>query len=173
MTRYVEAHSDNKSVLFVLQNLGYLPNDFDDNWITPLLSNKNQKIRLWSAKTLGKTKKEKNIQALKRTALQDESTEVRREAVSSIGRLKTETIIPVLLEFLRDDDPKIVLQAIRGLLTFKQDANVRERLEALRNHPNEVVQKVIGKEYFAQPSEDARKQAHKNSADFLKRGLYT
>lgn len=168
LTRYVEAHSDNKSVLFVLQNLGYLPNDFDDNWITPLLSNKNQKIRLWSAKTLGKTKKEKNIQALKRTALQDESTEVRREAVSSIGRLKTETIIPVLLEFLRDDDPKIVLQAIRGLLAFKQDANVRERLKALRNHPNEVVQKVIGKEYFAQPSEDARKQAHKSSADFLK-----
>ncbi len=169
LKHFVRANADNKSVLFILKNLGHLPQGFDDSWIPPLLSNSSQKIRLWSAKTLGKTKKEKNVQLLRRAALQDESTEVRREAVSSIGRVKTKTIIPVLLEFLNDGDPKIVLQAIRGLLTFKKNADISERLKSLRNHPNETIQKVIEKEYFT--SSSAHRvliQAHRDSYGFLK-----
>ncbi len=169
LARFVKTNSDNKSILFILKNLGHLPQHFDDAWIAPLLSSCNQKIRLWSAKTLGKTRKEKNVQILLRTALQDESTEVRREAVSSIGRLKTEMIIPVLLEFLDDGDPKIVLQAIRGLLTFKKNADVSERLKSLRNHPNETIQKLIEKEYFTSSSAPRVPiQAHRDSYGFLK-----
>lgn len=168
LAHFVKINSDQKNILFILRNLGHLPKNFDDNWIVPLLSNKNQKIRLWSAKTLGKTKKEKNIQILRKIALQDKSTEVRREAVSSIGRLKNKVIIPALLEFLNDDDPKIVLQAIRGLLTFKKDKEISKQLKSLYNHPNEVIQGIIEKEYFMSENHNSSKQNHRDSYDFLK-----
>ena len=177
LARFVEANPDNKSVLFVLKNLGYLPQNFETDWVAPLLADGNQKIRLWAAKTLGKAmslralsdaKKAQNVRVLTKAASCDESTEVRREAVSSIGRLKTQTIIPVLFEFLNDDDPKVVLQAIRGLLLFKKDKNVRKQLTSLRNHPNEIIHKVIEKACFASKRGNAPKQAHGLSYDFLK-----
>ncbi|MYC13753.1 MAG: restriction endonuclease subunit M, partial [Gemmatimonadetes bacterium] len=156
------------SLLFVFQNLGYQPNNLDDSWVAPLLSNRSQKVRFWCVKTLGKTKREEHIPLLKNVALKDEATEVRREAVSSIGRLRSPAIVSVLSEILTDDDPKIVLQAIRGLLTFKDDASVSKQLKSFRNHPNEMIQKVIKKEYYSSASNTLPKQAHKVSYDFLK-----
>lgn len=164
----IKNHSDSKSLLFILQNLGYLPKNFDDSWVIPLLSNRSQKVRFWCVKTLGKTKREGNIPVLKSVALKDEATEVRREAVSSIGRLRSPAIVSVLFEFLNDDDPKIVLQAIRGLLTFKDEANVSKQLKSFRNHPNEMIQKVIKKEYFSSAINPLPQQAHKASYNFLK-----
>lgn len=168
LIRLVNTNSDGKSVLFILQNLGYLPKDFDDAWVAPLLSSPSHKIRLWSAKTLGKAKKQKNINILRKSAMEDESTEVRREAVSSIGRLKTRTAIPVLTEFLDEGDPKIVLQAIRGLLVFKKDEIVSKNLKSLRNHPNEMIKMVIRKEYFSNGHCNVSSQEHAISPDFLK-----
>ena len=121
-----------------------------------------------SLRTASDTEKAQNLRALTRATSGDESTEVRREAVSSIGRLKTRTMIPVLFEFLDDGDPKVVVQAIRGLLTFKQDENVRKRLAALRDHPNEIIHKVIEKACFAAKENKVSKQAHALSYDFLK-----
>ena len=164
----VENHSDSKSLLFIMQNLGYLPKNFDDQWVASLISNRNRKVRLWSVKTLGKTKREKNISLLKRVAQCDEATEVRREAVSSIGRMRSPAIVSVLVEFLQDDDPKIVLQAIRGLLTFKHDAHVSAQLKSFRKHPNEMIQKVIEKEYFPAACDALPAQAHRETYDFLK-----
>ena len=164
----VKNNSDSKSLLFILENLGYLPKNFDDSWVACLLSNRSQKVRFWCVKTLGKTKREEHIPILKNVALKDEATEVRREAVSSIGRLRSPAIVSVLFEILTDDDPKIVLQAIRGLLTFKDDVSVSKELKSFRNHPNEMIQKVIKKEYFSSASNTPPKQAHKESYDFLK-----
>lgn len=164
----VNSHSDDKSILFILKNLGYLPKDFDANWINPLLEKQNQKIRLWSVKTLGKVKREQNLAVLKRVAREDESMEVRCEAVSSIGRIKTKAVIPVLVKFLSNDDPRLVLQAIRGLLVFKQDHKVAVKLKSLANHPNEIIQKVIRKEFFALHSGGAAQQNHPQSPNFLK-----
>lgn len=172
LIRLVDTNPDGKSVLFILQNLGYLPKDFDDAWVLPLLSNRSHKVRLWSAKTLGKVKKEHNIEALRQTAMSDESTEVRREAVSSIGRLRKKSAISVLTEFLEDGDPKIVLQAIRGLLVFKKDDVVSKRLKSLNTHPNEMIQKVIKKEYFSNGhAHISEKKTHPCSPDFLKNAI--
>ncbi len=168
MESLIEDHSDSKSLLFILKNLGYLPKNFDDRWVASLLSNRNQNVRFWSVKTLGKTKRKKNIHILRRVAKKDEATDVRREAVSSIGRLKTQAIVPVLFKFLNDDDPKIVLQAIRRLLTFKHDAAISEQLKCFRNHQNEMIQKVIEREYFSAEGSALPKQAHQAAYDFLK-----
>ena len=92
---------------------------------------------------------------LEKVAYQDESTEVRREAVSSIGRIKDKVIIPILIKFLNDDDPKIVLQAIRGLLTFRAEPKVCHALKKCSTHPNETVQKVIEKEFLLENRNNA------------------
>lgn len=169
LTALVAANADGKSTLFILQSLGKLPEDFDDTWVTPLLFNGNSKIRLWSAKTLGKVGHKKNIASLRKAAMQDESTEVRREAVASIGRIRSETAIPTLGKFLVDDDPKVVLQAIRGLLVFKKDARISRKLKSMRRHPNEMIQSVIRKEFYGNTGRaSAAAQSHALSHDFLK-----
>lgn len=164
----VNSHNDNKSILFILENLGYLPNDFDESWVIELLNSDNKNIRFWSVKTLGKTKKIENIPFLIKIAKYDKSTEVRREAVSSIGRIKRKEIIEPLTEFLYDEDPKIILQAIRGLLTFKNNDIVQRKLKTLNEHPNEMIQKVINKEYYTKKKSKKNKQSHTQSFDFLK-----
>ncbi len=158
-----------KSALSALKSLGRLPENFDDRWIRPLAFNNSQKIRLWAVKTLGKSKNKKNLRLLEKSAKEDLSTEVRREAVSSIGRLKNKIIIPVLLELLNESDPKIILQAIRGLLAFKKETEVFKRLKKLSKHPNETVQKIIEEECFLKSKEKAvNKQSHSESHSFLK-----
>ncbi|MGR3914336.1 MAG: DNA methyltransferase [Gammaproteobacteria bacterium] len=164
----VAANADGKSTLFILQRLGRLPEDFDDSWVTPLLVNGNHKIRLWSAKTLGKVGRAQNIATLRKSATEDESTEVRREAVASIGRIRSEAAIPALTEFLADDDPKVVLQAIRGLLVFKKDARICRKLKTLRRHPNEMIQSVLQKEFSSDDAGCAFDPEHARSHDFLK-----
>lgn len=165
---FVQVNNDNKNILYILENLGYLPNDFDDSWVIGLIHHKNKNIRFWAVKTLGKTKKEKNIDILKDVAQCDESTDVRREAVSSIGRIKGKAIINTLIEFLNDNDPKIILQAIRGLLTFKGNKLVDKELKALGDHPNEMIQKVIKKEYYSSKISNKNTQPHSQSYNFLK-----
>ena len=169
LKKLIKRSSDSKSILFLLKNLGHLSKNFDDGWIIPLLSNRNKQVRFWAAKTLGKTQKEDNIPILQTIAQEDESTEVRREAVSSIGRLRSQNSIPILLDFLKDEDPKIILQAIRGLMVFQHDPIVRARLQSLRKHPNETIQKLIEKTYFStQKSDTIPQQSHSASYDFLK-----
>jgi DNA modification methylase len=165
----VNKNNDNKRLLFILKNLGYLPKNFDHNWVVNLLANQNKNIRFWAVKTLGKTKKEDNISILKNIGHNDISTDVRCEAVSSIGRVKLQSIIPILFDFLYDNDPKIILQAIRGLLTFKGNIEVDNRLKPLKKHPNEIISKVIQKEYFPLKKNNIqKKQAHTASYDYLK-----
>src|SRR3989338_8966468 len=72
---------------------------------------------------------------------------VRREAVSAIGRMRSRKAIPILLDTLNDQDPKIVMQAIRGLLVFKTDLNVQKKLLDASSHKNEMIQSIIHTEY--------------------------
>ncbi|MCF6269673.1 MAG: HEAT repeat domain-containing protein [Melioribacteraceae bacterium] len=164
----VNSNNDNKSVLFILENLGYLPNDFDDSWVQDLLTSKNKKIRLNAVKTLGKVKDESNISLLSDIAKNDESTDIRREAVSSIGRMRSKKAISLLLKMLDDIDPKIVSQAIRGLLVFKGDKKIDSKLRKLLEHENEMIQVVIQKEYFSSKSILKDKLKHPESYDYLK-----
>jgi hypothetical protein len=68
---------------------------------------------------------------------------------------------------LKDSDPKIVLQAIRGLLVFNENTLVVTELKKLINHPNEVIKNVIEKEYFDQTNSEYNGD-HCKSPDYLK-----
>ena len=164
----VNNENDDKSILFILENLGHLPDNFDDSWVQDLLNSKNKKIRLNAVKTLGKVKNEANINKLFQIAKNDISTDVRREAVSAIGRMRNKKAIPLLIEMLNDVDPKVVSQAIRGLLVFKGDENIDNVLRKLIDHENEMIQTVIKKEYFSTNKRSKDRLKHSQSYDYLK-----
>ncbi|RLD55842.1 MAG: restriction endonuclease subunit M [Bacteroidetes bacterium] len=168
LKKLVETRNDDKSIVFILENLGYLPDDFDDSWVQDLLQSENKKIRLNAIKTIGKVKNEKNIAILLQIAKKDNSTDVRREAVSAIGRMRSKKAIPALIEMLTDNDPKIISQAIRGLLVFKGDGEIDNKLKILIEHENETIQTVIRKEYFNKKNISKDKLKHPESYDYLK-----
>lgn len=164
----VQSQSDAKSTLFILEHLGRLPNNFDVKWVLNLLNNDNPKIRLNAVKTLGKTKQESGIDILFKIAKTDLSTNVRREAVSALGRMKSKKTVKALSEFLTDEDPKVVGQAIRGLLVFKGDQAVDVMLTPLSQHENETIQAVIKKAYFSSWKTSKDRLKHPKCYDYLK-----
>jgi DNA modification methylase len=163
----VKEHKDSANLTFILENLGQLPKNFDGGFLTDLLGHKNSQVRFWSVKTIGKLGSEDYLPLLKQVALYDNETIVRRESVSSIGRIRSSKGQNILMEILQDNDPKIVCQAIRGLLVFKGDSIVDGSLKSLLNHQNEMVRTIIYKEYFANKV-DKNAQPHTESYDYLK-----
>ena len=97
-------------------------------------------------KNLGKLKDTALLDVISKFANGEPNTSTRREAVSAIGRMRTPKVITILSEFLNDIDPKVVLQAIRGLINFKALPEVQSVLEGLANHPNELIQDVVNRE---------------------------
>ncbi len=169
LTSLVESNITNNNILiFILKNLGHLPVSFDYNWIIPLLKHKNETIRLWAVKNIGKLASLSNIELLSQIIDNDDSSMVKREAVSSIGRMRTEDAISFLIKILDNNDPKIVCQAIRGLLVFKGNKNVDSSLTKMINHKNEMVRTVIYKEYFAKETNKASKLPHYETYQYLK-----
>ena len=156
------------SIVYVLENLGRLENGDSKEPLLKLLNNKNESIRLLAIKNLAKIGDISLLEIFLKFAQQDESTEVRRESVSAIGRLRNEKAIPILIKLLSDKDPKVVMQAIRGLLVFSKSNLVKQELEKLLNHPNELIKEVIEKEINGvnYSSKDIGK--HDESPDFLK-----
>lgn len=167
LAKYLDPKNDTKTLYFTLDKLGRLPNNFNGKYFIPLTKHPSEKIRLLAIKNIGKLSDENYLDLLSNVSLNDENTLVRREAISSIGRMRSKKAIPILIERLKDDDPKVVLQAIRGLLVFKNDKNVSEKLKKLINHPNEVIQNVIEKEYFDTATIKDNGD-HKKSPDYLK-----
>ncbi|MBR8707130.1 DNA methyltransferase [Bacteroides pyogenes] len=161
-------YTNSGNLIFILENLGYIPTTFDPQWIIDLLSYKNESVRFWAVKSIGKLSSDVYLDKLHQISLQDESTIVRREAVSAIGRMRTNKSIPFLKKTLLDTDPKIVCQAIRGLLVFKGDSDVDLSLKELVNHENEMVRTIIYKEYFAQKKKEEKKLPHVETYPYLK-----
>ncbi len=120
-----------------------MPATFDYSWLASLLNHKNENVRLLAVKNIAKQASISNINLLFSLINKDDSTMVRREAVSAIGRMRTEEIIPYLIEILNNSDPKIVCQAIRGLLVFKGKEIVDSTLMNMINHENEMIRTVI------------------------------
>ncbi len=104
------------------------------------------KARYVAVRHLGRAVSLDLLPHLRKVAQEDADTMVRREAVSAVGRLRSEVAIPTLLHLLGDRDPKVVLQAIRGLLVFKSKPSVRKALEELERHENEIVREIIASE---------------------------
>ncbi len=156
----IKSAQSNADLVFILENLGSLPSTFGNDCFIELLKQENKDVRLWAIKNLGKLKDINLIPIYTETITNDESTEVKREAVSSLGRLRNKVSIPILIDILQNSDPKIVCQAIRGLLVFKGNTVVDEKLKQLINHKNEMVVSVIQKEYFANNESKKKTDPH-------------
>jgi len=111
-------YKDAKNLSFILENLGYLPNKFDGSFLFDLLNHENPRVRLLAAKNIAKLNNVENLERLWSAYQQETDTGTKREIVSAIGRLRKEQNKPFLFEILLDNDPKVVCQAIRGLLHY-------------------------------------------------------
>lgn len=141
-----------RSILFLLEKFGRLENSSSRDPLIFLLNHKNENIRAASLKNLAKLSDLSLLDFFVNIAHNDRSTIVRREAVSAIGRLKNNKIIPFLLKLLKDNDPKVIMQAIRGLLKFTHIEAVKNSLLKLEAHPNELIKEVIQKEFLPKES---------------------
>ena len=156
------------NIAFILENLGKISLSFAYQWLIDLIDYDNEQVRFWVVKNLGKLKSDDVITHLEYISKNDESTIVRREAVSSIGRLRNDRAQNILLNNLSDNDPKIVNQAIRGLLIFKGKKKIDIALKELINHENEIVRNVIYKEYFTEKKKKKSVLPHAETYPFLK-----
>jgi len=164
----VKKQTDIQSIVFILENLGHLPNNYNGNWLIDYLQHSNAKVRFWAAKNIGKLKNIDLFNIICNAISNEKDTTVRRELVSSIGRMRNPITKDFLISILDDEDPKIVIQAIRGLLVFKDDKNVENKLKTLIEHENEMIQTVIEKEFFQVETVDINKLPHPETYNFLK-----
>ncbi|MFH1053260.1 MAG: DNA methyltransferase [Candidatus Woesearchaeota archaeon] len=153
-----------------LDRLGRLDQNYDIKPLMNLLKHDNDKVRSLAIKNLAKIGDDNLTTVFVNVVEQDKSSSVRREAVSAIGRLRNVSNKQVLFKYLNDSDPEVVMQAMRGLLVFKQDKDVQEKLKKLNNHPNEMIQDVIKKEFF-NTSSNGCDPNHTASPDFMKNTL--
>ena len=164
----VKNQRDVGTINFILESLGQLPSDFESTFLYELLQHKHAQVRLNAVKNIGKLGGKIDISKLAELYKTEKDTSVRREIISSIGRQRKEENKPLLFEFLSDEDPKIVCQAIRGLLVFDKDEDVKEHLKPLINHTNEMVRTVIYKEYFSKENQSVGVLPHPDTYEFLK-----
>lgn len=164
---HLQSCSSSVEARVILENLGRLPDVFDGAVLMPFLKDAIRDTRYWAVKNLGKLQDVQYLHELCEVALNDPSSKVRREAVSAIGRMRNKRAIPTLVRFLQDEDPNVVLQAMRGLLVFKTHKRVRKCLEPLVDHPNEQIQYVLQSEFEPKPS-ISDYGMHYESPDFMK-----
>ena len=148
-------------LLHLLDNLGKLPAGFNGKVFIPLLSHADAKIRMLAVKNIGKLKDESFLKKLSTFADNETDTLTRREAISAIGRMRSEKAIPILTQFLSDADPKVVSQGLRALLCFKGHPKAEESIShALRNHPNEMIREHF-ENYKTANAKSNDKQSHR------------
>jgi len=165
----VQQQRDSGSLIFILENLGHLPKNFDGSFLPELLNNTHPQVRLLAVKNIGKLHNDLYSKQLAAMLKTETNTSVRREIVSSIGRMRKAEFKDIFVETLNDADPKIVCQAIRALLVFENDNEVKNHLKPLINHPNEMVRTVIYKEFFAHETvSKTNALPHPQTHEFLK-----
>ncbi len=98
----------------------------------------------------------------------DASTVEKKAAMASIGRKRNSHLKPILIKYTGDRNPEIAMQAIRGLLVFRRDPDIREYLVALYNHPNDMIRDVVRQEIHSADETETRSGAHADSPDFMK-----
>ncbi len=158
------------AIIRLLDRLGRLDDDFDIKSLTSLIKHNNERIRSLAVKNLAKIGDSNLLNVFINIIENDKSSIVRREAVSGIGRLRNRSNKQVLFKYLNDSDPEVVMQAMRGLLVFKEDSDVQVQLKKLLNHPNEMIQEVIKKEFYSNSS-NGFDPNHTASPDFMKNAI--
>jgi len=171
LSRLIEHQANSAQIVSALRKLGHLPKDLDGTIFVRLLKHPDSKVRYWAVRNLGKLSSTRYLQKVSSLALRDYNSVVRREATSSIGRMRSELAIPVLKEILTDADPKVVLQAIRGLLVFKSKPEIKAVLLKVGSHPNEIIQTVIKTEYGNAKTGFATRTKHTECPEFMKNVL--
>ena len=154
-------------LLYVLEKIGKLPTGFNGDVFRPLLTHANPKVRRLAVKNVGKLKDEQFLDEIATFACNETDSLTRREAISAIGRMRSEKAIRVLTEFLSDTDPKVVLQGIRALLYFKGHPEVEDAFTTLRDHPNEMIREHF-EDNKTPKNQDDTKESHSKSLDALK-----
>lgn len=155
-----------KELSYLLNKFGKLPDGFKcKDILISLLKNKNDKIRLLVIKNLSKIKDNSLIEVYKLIIENEKKSIIRREAVSAIGRMRSKDNIDFLIYLLNDYDPEVILQAIRGLISFKKETNIFSILKKLETHPNEIVSHYIDSELNKNNSKD---NTHPNVNPILK-----
>ncbi len=167
MLTFLQNQNDG-TIIHVLEKLGRLENGYSRQPLLNLLSNTNENIRTLSIKNLAKMSDISLLPIFIKHANTDESTEVRRESASAVGRLRNEKAIPTLIKLLLDKDPKVVMQAIRGLLVFSDNSNVKQELKKLIDHPNELIKEVINKEINGVNYSSLNTEKHDEFPTYLK-----
>ena len=151
-----------------LSQLGRLPAQFDGRELLPLLDHSSDKVRELAAVNLGKLGDVNFLRPLHSLACHDPNTQVRREAASAIGRMRDKRTIPALIRITKDADPKVAMQAMRGLLVFERNGKIHAALQDLENHPNELIREVIERERIYTFESEADRLAHTESPDQMK-----
>jgi len=155
-----------KELIKILNSIKSVQNLQNIESLYSLFGKKNEKVKITLLKTITRLNV-CNIEKIKKIILNNqENSNVRREAVSAIGRQRDKRNIEFLLTLLKDNDPNIVLQAIRALIIFKDINNVQQNLLKLKNHKNEIIREVIEKEFFKKNK--LSKIPHYQSYDILK-----
>lgn len=162
-----DLNTTNGDLYKLLNKLGKLPENFDEKPLLNLLNHESDKVRFLVVKNLAKLSKFSLIETYIDLINSDESSSVRREAASAIGRLRNSEAKQTMFNLLNDNDPQVVLQAIRGLLVFKKDDDVKKELLGLKEHPNEMIQEVVKKEFKLNGS-FSNDLDHTKSPDFMK-----
>ena len=151
----------------VLQSLGRLPAEFDPAPLMRLACHPHSEVRRAAVVALARLANPQLLRFFWERLAEEEATSVRRELVAAIGRLRVSEAIPVLQESLADPDPKVVVQAIRGLLVFRDLPEVQESLRSLERHPSELVRNAVSS--VRHPTRRAQPQKpHPYSPDALK-----
>lgn len=132
-----------KALLQILESLGRLPVDFNPAPLVRLAQHPDERVRLAAVKVLARLENPALLEFLRNQLAVEQATLVRRELASAIGRLRTPEAIPVLIDALADPDPKVVVQAVRGLLVFREQSEVQHALCALATHPSELVRGAV------------------------------
>ncbi|MFB3851641.1 MAG: DNA methyltransferase [Acidobacteriota bacterium] len=156
------------TIIYILEKLGRLENGYSKEPLLILLNHENENVRALAIKNLAKLEDIDLFTTFLKYANSDESTSVRREAVSAIGRLRNKKSIPALMNLLKDRDPKVVMQAIRGLLVFSYMGDVKKELVRLLNHPNELIREIVNKEINDTQPQSKVQTKHNEFPEFLK-----
>ena len=144
--KYLNSNSD-KNIIHLLNKFGKIPSDFPFvDELIKLFEKRNDKLSLLIIKNLAKISNAKLFDIYKNIIINETNSELRREATSAIGRMRSKHNINYLLELLNDYDPEVVLQAIRGLMSFRKEEKIHKILIELINHPNEIVSHYINSE---------------------------
>ena len=167
---FLQTSNNKNTIIYGLEHLGRLNREHDKKPLLNLLNHHNETIRSLTIKNLAKMKDTSLLDTFVYFAQKDPSTEVRRESVSAMGRLKYKKAIPILIQMLSDQDPKIVMQAIRGLFVFSSELYIQKKLSKLIHHPNELVREAIYQKVNSTQSKYKLKDINKQDQclDFLK-----